>query len=257
MDNLLIELKDIKKEYGKVEKITVLKGVNLIINRGEFLSIIGPSGSGKSTLLNILGTLDKPSSGSYYFAGSYIESFSEDKLSEFRNMKIGFVFQFHHLLPEFTALENVLMPYRITRKPINDKIIKRAEEYLQLVGVLERKNNKASNMSGGQQQRTAIARALINEPEIIFADEPTGNLDSESTEAAYSLMRSINKELGTTFVIVTHDRHLAAKSDRIIEILDGNITRDFKTSSKDNSSVWDDIKPCNCHLNNSKELVNN
>jgi len=248
MDNVLIELKDIKKEYGKEEKIVVLKGANLVINRGEFLSIIGPSGSGKSTLLNILGTLDKPSSGSYYFSGKYIEKLNENQLSEFRNTKIGFVFQFHHLLPEFTALENVLMPYRISRKPIDDKIIKKAEEYLQLVGVLERKNNKSSNMSGGQQQRTAIARALINDPEIIFADEPTGNLDSEATEQAYSLMRSINQKLGTTFVIVTHDRHLAAKSDRIIEILDGNITRDFSTNTEDKSSLWEDIKPCNCYI---------
>jgi lipoprotein-releasing system ATP-binding protein len=255
MDNVLIELKDIKKEYGKEQKIKVLKGVNLLINRAEFLSIIGPSGSGKSTLLNILGTLDKPSSGSYYFGGNYIETYSEDKLSEFRNTKIGFVFQFHHLLPEFTALENVLMPFRITRRPIDKKIIERAEKYLQLVGVLERKNNKSTNMSGGQQQRTAIARALINEPEIIFADEPTGNLDSESTEQVYNLMRSINKELGTTFVIVTHDRHLAAKSDRIIEILDGNIERDFKTSSQDKDSVWDEIRPCNCMYRNNKELA--
>jgi lipoprotein-releasing system ATP-binding protein len=147
------------------------------------------------------------------------------------------------------------MPFRITRRPIDKKIIERAEKYLQLVGVLERKNNKSTNMSGGQQQRTAIARALINEPEIIFADEPTGNLDSESTEQVYNLMRSINKELGTTFVIVTHDRHLAAKSDRIIEILDGNIERDFKTSSQDKDSVWDEIRPCNCMYRNNKELA--
>lgn len=254
MDNVLIELKNIKKEYGKEEKTIVLKGIDLLINRGEFLGLIGPSGSGKSTLLNILGTLDKPSSGSYYFGGKFIENLDANELSEFRNRKIGFVFQFHHLLPEFTTLENVLMPYRISRKRIDDKIVKKAEEYLQLVGVLERKNYKVSNMSGGQQQRAAIARALINEPEIIFADEPTGNLDSESTEQAYSLMRSINKDLGTTFVIVTHDRHLAAKSDRIIEILDGRITKDFITSSEEKTAIWDDIKPCNCFLNKEQGM---
>ncbi len=152
---------------------------------------------------------------------------SKDELSNLRNEMIGFIFQFHYLLPEFTALENVLMPYRISKKPINDEVIARANELLDIVGLKDRKNNLAINLSGGQQQRVAIARALINQPKIILADEPTGNLDSDTTEQVYDLLREINQKYKTTFIIITHDRHIAEKADRIVEIKDGRIHLDI------------------------------
>ncbi len=247
-NNSLITLTNIKKIYGTTIKTEALSGVSFNINQGEFLSIIGPSGSGKSTILNIIGTLDKPSQGSYLFLGEDVGKMSQNTLATFRNNRIGFVFQFHHLLPEFTALENVLMPYNLARKPIDKSATKKAEELLSTVGVLERKNNKATNLSGGQQQRVAIARALMNEPSLILADEPTGNLDSESTEQVYSLMRDINKRLNTTFIIVTHDIFMAAKSDRIIEIFDGKIKRDMDIKNNNDMSIWDDVIPANCSL---------
>lgn len=190
----VIELKNINKIYGKIIKNQVLYDVNLSFKEGTFNSIIGASGSGKSTILNIMGTLDKPTSGEVYIDGKRTDLMSKNELAEVRNEKIGFIFQFHYLLPEFTALENVLMPYLIKEGKAPKDVVKRAEELLELVGLTKVKNNKATNMSGGQQQRTAIARALINNPKIILADEPTGNLDSESTEAVYEIMRDINKK---------------------------------------------------------------
>ncbi len=226
MDTIL-ELKNVNKIYGAEIKNQVLYDINLSVEEGAFLSIIGQSGSGKSTLLNIIGTLDKPTSGDVLINGSNIKTMSSNQLADYRNKTIGFVFQFHYLLPEFTALENVLMPYRIQHGRITRDIKKKAEDILNLVGLEKVKNNMATKMSGGQQQRTAIARALINSPKIILADEPTGNLDSDSTETIYELLRNINKELGTTFVIITHDRRIAEKTDRIIEIKDGRINIDM------------------------------
>lgn len=226
MDTIL-ELKNVNKIYGAEIKNQVLYDINLSVEEGAFLSIIGQSGSGKSTLLNIIGTLDKPTSGDVLINGSNIKAMSSNQLADYRNKTIGFVFQFHYLLPEFTALENVLMPYRIQHGRITREIKKKAEDILNLVGLEKVKNNMATKMSGGQQQRTAIARALINSPKIILADEPTGNLDSDSTETIYELLRNINKELGTTFVIITHDRRIAEKTDRIIEIKDGRINIDM------------------------------
>lgn len=226
MDTIL-ELKNVNKIYGAEIKNQVLYDINLSVEEGAFLSIIGQSGSGKSTLLNIIGTLDKPTSGDVLINGSNIKEMSSNQLADYRNKTIGFVFQFHYLLPEFTALENVLMPYRIQHGRITRDIKKKAEDILNLVGLEKVKNNMATKMSGGQQQRTAIARALINSPKIILADEPTGNLDSDSTETIYELLRNINKELGTTFVIITHDRRIAEKTDRIIEIKDGRINIDM------------------------------
>jgi len=224
----IVELKDITKIYGEKTKFPtqVLFGINLEFQEGSFNSIIGQSGSGKSTLLNILGTLDKPSGGSIFINHKETSKMGKIELAELRNETIGFIFQFHYLLPEFTALENVLMPYRISKKPITLDAKKRAEELLDLVGLAKFKHNLAVNMSGGQQQRVAIARSLMNNPKLILADEPTGNLDSDSTEQVYELLREINKKFNTTFIIITHDRHIAEKADRIIEIKDGKIYMD-------------------------------
>ena len=218
----IVELKNINKIYGiKTPNPTqVLYDVSLNIEESTFNSIIGQSGSGKSTLLNILGTLDKATSGDVLINGKNTQEMTKNELSTLRNEAIGFIFQFHYLLPEFTALENVLMPYRISKKPITEEVLKRAHELLDIVGL--------TNLSGGQQQRVAIARSLINNPKIILADEPTGNLDSDTTEQVYDLLREINQRFKTTFIIITHDRHIAEKADRIIEIKDGRINLDIK-----------------------------
>jgi lipoprotein-releasing system ATP-binding protein len=222
----IIQLKNINKIYGNQVKTQVLHDLSLDIKQGSFTSIIGQSGSGKSTLLNIVGTLDKPTSGEVIIDGKRTDGMGKNELAALRNKTIGFIFQFHYLLPEFTALENVLLPNNIMAKSSKETKA-RAEELMQLVGLEKVRNNLSSNMSGGQQQRTAIARALMNNPRIILADEPTGNLDSDSTENIYNLMRDINKKLGTTFVIITHDRRIAEKADRIIEIKDGRIALDI------------------------------
>lgn len=227
MENIL-ELRNINKIYGTDIKTQVLFDINLEFEKGSFNSIIGQSGSGKSTLLNIIGTLDKPTSGDVLIDGINVNTLSSSRVSRLRNTTMGFVFQFHYLLPEFTAIENVLMPYEIKNGRITKEIRSKAEEYMELVGLENVKNNMANKMSGGQQQRTAIARALINDPKIILADEPTGNLDSDSTEVIYELMRDINQKLGTTFIIITHDRKIAEKADRIIEIKDGKIHIDIR-----------------------------
>ncbi|MDU5106756.1 MULTISPECIES: ABC transporter ATP-binding protein [unclassified Clostridium] len=219
----IIKLNNINKFYGTTFKTQVLHDVNLSFEEGTFNSIIGSSGSGKSTLLNIMGTLDKPSTGEIYIDSKRIDTLNKNELAVLRNETIGFIFQFHYLLPEFTALENVLMPYKIKSSKVSKEVLKRAEDLLDLVGLSNVKNNLAVNMSGGQQQRTAIARALMNNPKIILADEPTGNLDSESTETIYKLMRDINKKFNTTFIVITHDNRIAEKADRIIEIKDGRV----------------------------------
>lgn len=228
MASNVLELSHINKIYGTVVKTQVLHDVSLSFERESFNSIIGQSGSGKSTLLNIIGTLDKPTSGEVRINGVLTTDMNTDQLAQLRNKTIGFIFQFHYLLPEFTALENVLMPVRIAGKKITPAIRKRADDLMNLVGLSKVKNNLAVNMSGGQQQRTAIARALMNQPEIILADEPTGNLDSDTTEQIYDLLRSINREFKTTFVIITHDRRIAEKADRIVEVKDGRIHLDIR-----------------------------
>ncbi|MGH4122161.1 MAG: ABC transporter ATP-binding protein [Clostridium sp.] len=225
----IITLKDINKIYGSEVKTQVLFDTNLSFEEGSFNSIIGQSGSGKSTLLNIMGTLDKPTSGEVYIDGKRTDSMNKNALATLRNKTIGFVFQFHYLLPEFTAKENILIPYMMNNSKPSKEIIERAEEFMNLVGIYNVKDNLATNMSGGQQQRTAIARALINNPKIILADEPTGNLDSKSTESIYTILRDINEKIKTTFIIITHDRRIAEKTDRIIEIKDGRINMDINT----------------------------
>ncbi|HQH62927.1 MAG TPA: ABC transporter ATP-binding protein [Clostridiales bacterium] len=229
MDSV-ISLKNVNKIYGTQVKTQVLTDVCLEVERESFNSIIGASGSGKSTLLNIIGTLDRPTSGEVVINGVRTASLNKDELAALRNQTIGFVFQFHYLLPEFTALENVLMPARIKDGRVSAEVRERAEHLMSLMGIEKVKNNMAAKMSGGQQQRTSIARALINSPQIILADEPTGNLDSESTEAVYDIMRDINETLKTTFLIITHDRKIAQKADRIVEIKDGRINLDIPAS---------------------------
>jgi lipoprotein-releasing system ATP-binding protein len=230
MENIMkkiLELRNVNKIYGTDIKTQVLYDINLAFDTGSFNSIIGQSGSGKSTLLNIIGTLDTATSGQVLIDGNNITDMSANELADYRNKTIGFVFQFHYLLPEFTALENVLIPYNIQNKPVTKEVIDKAKERLKLVGLEKVMNNPSTKMSGGQQQRTAIARALMNDPKMILADEPTGNLDSDSTETIYELLRNINEEYKTTFIVITHDRKIAEKADRIIEIKDGKINLDI------------------------------
>ena len=215
----MISGKNIFKRYGKVE---VLKGVDLEINKGEVVSIVGPSGSGKSTLLHILGTLDSADMGEVKMNNVLINSLSGVKLSAFRNKHIGFVFQFHHLLPEFSALENVCIPGWIAGKK-KTEVKAEAERLLNMLGLAERMENKPNQLSGGEQQRVAVARALINKPDIIFADEPTGTLDSANAKELHQLFFDLRKNFNQTFLIVTHNEELAQLSDRVLHMKDGKI----------------------------------
>ncbi|NMA84133.1 MAG: ABC transporter ATP-binding protein [Epulopiscium sp.] len=224
----ILELKNINKIYGEKIKTQVLFDVSLSFEESSFNSIIGASGSGKSTLMNIIGTLDKPSSGQVFIDGIHTIDLKKDQLAELRNETIGFIFQFHYLLPEFTVLENVLMPYRIKHGKVDKEAMERASDLMEIVGLTKVRNNKATDISGGQQQRAAIARALINNPKIVLGDEPTGNLDSETTETVYQLLRKINQDYQTTFIVITHDKKIAEKADRIIEIKDGKINMDIR-----------------------------
>lgn len=224
----VITLKNIEKEYGTVVKNKVLFDINLDIIEGEFTAIIGQSGSGKSTLLNIVGTLDNASSGDVIINGKNIGELSSNELSKLRNQTIGFIFQFHHLLPEFNVIENVMMPKYINEGKFTKNEKEYALELLTLVEMNKYASKNALELSGGQKQRVAIARALMNRPSIILADEPTGNLDSVTTDIVYDLFRKINRELKTTIVIITHDRRVAQKADRIIEINDGRIVLDVR-----------------------------
>ena len=223
----VISLRGVNKVYvnGPI-RTQVLFDVDLAFEEGSFNSIIGASGSGKSTLLNIMGTLDRPTEGEVHIAGRRTDVMPKNELASLRNRTIGFIFQFHYLLPEFTARENVLMPHLIRHSRLTDGSSRKADELLDVVGLTSVKDNLSTRMSGGQQQRTAIARALMNDPKIILADEPTGNLDSENTERLYRTFREIRDRFGTTFVIVTHDRRIAEKTDRIVGIKDGRIDMD-------------------------------
>jgi len=217
----MIEAIKLKKSYNSLQ---VLKGIDLIINKGEVVSIVGASGAGKSTLLHILGTLDKADDGKIIIDGEDVTSLSSKKLSQFRNRKIGFVFQSHHLLPEFTALENVMMPSLISGDS-KQEASKRSEELLTRLGLGDRSTHRPSELSGGEQQRVAVARALINQPAVIFADEPSGNLDSESAKALHELFFELRKSLNQTFVIVTHNETLAGMADRKLTMRDGILIR--------------------------------
>ena len=224
LKDIILRAENIHKVFslGKDVKLHVLKGINLEVKRGEIISIVGASGAGKSTLLYILGALDRPSDGRVFIDGIDIFKMSDFELAKFRNQKIGFVFQFHHLLPEFTALENVAMPALIGGKNFNEAR-ERAYELLKEVGLADRINHKPSELSGGEQQRVAVARALMNSPDIVLADEPSGNLDSKNAEALHELIIELNRKTGQTFIIATHNEKLAEKSDRIVKIVDGRI----------------------------------
>jgi lipoprotein-releasing system ATP-binding protein len=220
---LMIEAVNLTKSFKMAGlELTVLKGINLTIAQGEILAIVGASGAGKSTLLHILGTLDRPTSGTVLFEGQDLFQLSDQKQAEFRNRRIGFVFQFHHLLPEFTALENVCLPAHIQNRSAQDAQAE-ATSLLKDVGLEHRMNHKPGELSGGEQQRVAVARALIQQPNLVLADEPTGNLDTHTGDALFTLMRTLNRSRGITFVIVTHNEKLSAQADRIIHMEDGQI----------------------------------
>ena len=223
----IVQLINVNKTYYSTINKQTLFDINLSLEEGSFNSLVGESGSGKSTLLNVIGTLDKPSSGEVLIDEFPITSLNKPRLAALRNRTIGFVFQFHHLLPEFTAFENVLMPYLISKKESSKDVTRWANELFDILGITNVKNNPANKMSGGQQQRTAIARALVNHPKLILADEPTGNLDSENSATIYKIFREINQQYKTTFLIVTHDHNIASQTDRIIEIHDGKIDIDI------------------------------
>lgn len=215
----MLELKNINKSFGSLQ---VLDNVSATFGRGEVVSIVGPSGAGKTTLLQIAGTLDKPDSGSVVYDGVDVSAMPERKLSEFRNKRIGFVFQFHQLLPEFTALENVAIPALIHRES-RSKAQARAKDLLEMLGLASRADHKPMELSGGEKQRVAVARALINNPDVIFADEPSGSLDSHNKEELHRLFFDLRDRFNQTFVIVTHDEGLAAMCDRTLKMRDGRI----------------------------------
>jgi lipoprotein-releasing system ATP-binding protein len=217
----MLQATGITKTFGP---LTVLNGVDIDIQKGEMVSIVGSSGAGKSTLLHILGSLDSPDAGTIVINNQVLTQLSQNQLAAFRNQHIGFIFQFHHLLPEFDALENVCIPGWIANKP-RDLVQKRAIELLDLLGLGDRHHHKPNELSGGEQQRVAVARALINDPLIVFADEPTGNLDSTNAAELHQLFIRINQTLGTTFLIVTHNEALAALSSRILHMKDGQFVK--------------------------------
>jgi lipoprotein-releasing system ATP-binding protein len=224
----LVLVENVKKSFmHEGRQVPILKGIELRIEEGEMLCIVGPSGAGKSTLLHMLGTLDLPTEGNIYFQGENITAYSSAKLAEFRNHSIGFVFQFHHLLPEFTALENVTMPGRIRGERARD-LNERASVLLEEVGLKQRLSHRPGELSGGEQQRVALARALIMNPKLVLADEPTGNLDTHTGTAMHELLFRLNQTYGTTFLVVTHSQDLAQKMPRVVHMLDGRIESDYR-----------------------------
>lgn len=222
----VLRLDHVCKAYniGQPSETEVLHDIDLTLERGQFLALTGPSGSGKSTLLNIIGLLDEPTSGRLYIKGEDTSMLGDTALTQLRAHTIGFVFQDHHLISAFTAVENVMMPLLVDRGFASPDIVKRAGDLMARVGLAKVAGNLATNMSGGQQQRVAIARALAMNPDLVLADEPTGNLDTRSADSVFELMRQVNRESGTTFLMVTHNLDLAKRCDRIIEVVDGRIT---------------------------------
>lgn len=227
----VLRLEGVTKSFdmGKPNETEVLHGIDLVLKKGEFAALIGPSGSGKSTLLNIIGLLDRPTGGKLFIDGQDTASLNDAALTKLRGRTIGFVFQAHYLLSAFTALENVMMPIMLERGHPDDAMRETAKELLEKVGLTKWRDNLSSNMSGGQQQRVAIARALALQPSLILADEPTGNLDTQSTQSVFELMRQVGVTSGTTFLLVTHNLSLAKRCDRIIELLDGRVVADQAT----------------------------
>ncbi len=228
MPETMVVAENLGKVYGTAVETRALNDVSFSLRHGEFASIIGKSGSGKSTLLNILGLLDTPTAGRLTLDGRDPATLDRSARAKMRNRLIGFIFQFHHLLPEFTVWENVLMPSVIAGKPLDPALRELAEETLVVLDLEGLEDKSANELSGGQKQRVAVGRALVNRPPLILADEPTGNLDSENTDAVYGLFRRINVEWGTAFLIVTHDKDIAAMTDRILEIRDGHLVQDAR-----------------------------
>lgn len=222
----IIEIKKLRKIYGDGLEVVALDGVDLIIEEGEFLAIVGPSGSGKSTLLNMIGILDTPTSGEIWLKGKNITEIDPKERARLRNRELGFVFQYHHLLPEFSAMENVMMPLLIAgvdKKEARERSI----TFLEKMGLGDRLGNRPTQLSGGQNQRVAVARALANHPSIVIGDELTGNLDSKSSDMVYDLLRELNREMNQTFILVTHDMNMAEKTDRILRLVDGKIVSEM------------------------------
>ncbi len=226
MDEMIIA-QNLVKSFGDVVKTEVLHGISVAFEKGALTAIVGPSGSGKTTLLNIISLLEKPSSGTLIIDGRDFSAGDINRYSEYRNANIGFIFQFHYLLPEFTALENILIPCWISSGRPNEKTTQKALKLMKEIEILHIKDKYPHQISGGEQQRVAIARALINEPKMVFADEPTGNLDCETGSAVLDVMTRMVRELGTTLILVTHDREVALSSDRILELVDGRICKSF------------------------------
>ena len=226
--NNMIEIKNVYKTYTSgPQAVEVLKGIDLVIHKGEVVTIVGPSGVGKSTLLHIMGALDLPTSGQVFIGGKEVQNLHNDSLAKFRNKAVGFVFQFHHLLPEFTAFENVIIP-AMMHETLNSEKEEYARFLLNEVGLSHRLEHKPSELSGGEQQRVAVARALINKPMVLLADEPTGNLDNYNSEMLYNLLLELNRKLNQTLVIVTHDQHMTERAHRIIELYDGKVAKEKK-----------------------------
>jgi lipoprotein-releasing system ATP-binding protein len=221
--SLIIELKNLTKVYKNGVEFRALDNANLRIKKGEFVAIVGPSGSGKSTLMHLIGLLDTPSSGTLFIDGEDVTKMSDKERSAMRNRMLGFIFQYHHLLPDFTALENVMMPLLIAGKG-RDEAKYVAEKLLKDVGLADRMDHRPGELSGGQNQRVAVARALSCSPAIVLGDEPTGNLDTKTGDLIYELLRRLNREYNQTFIVVTHNEELAGKADRVIKIVDGKIT---------------------------------
>jgi lipoprotein-releasing system ATP-binding protein len=244
----IIVLDKINKFYGETVVVQVLFDIDLTIQSGQFTAFIGPSGSGKTTLLNIIGLLESPTSGKIFLDGQDISELGRDELALYRNHKIGFIFQFHYLLPEFTALENVLIPYWIGKGKPPREIVDRAMYLMERIGIRQYYDKYPNQMSGGQQQRVAIARSLINEPKIIFADEPTGNLDSKSSEMVMELLREIISENNTNLVMVTHDRKIATTADRVIELVDGRISKDYIIDQMGKEQVREKLEHLSCTI---------
>ncbi|MCS7242008.1 ABC transporter ATP-binding protein [Candidatus Caldatribacterium sp.] len=250
MGKYTVILEKVSKVYGDAVKTQVLFDITLAVPEGQFLALIGPSGSGKTTLLNIIGALDRPTRGEVFIEGKRLGDFKEDELARFRNRFLGYVFQFHYLLPEFTALENVLMPHWIAWGKTAKETVERALYLLERVGLKDAARKRITLLSGGQQQRVAIARALMNAPKLLLADEPTGALDTKTGEQVLELLEEIRKEYGTTMIMVTHNRDVALRADRILELVDGRLCKEVYPKEVGHATAAKILEAYECNIEN-------